>query len=212
MRAEPEIFYGQLITSLTENLAREGFSSTYIPDAIISLLEDNTKEDRKYLKSKIMQTGEYRTFKTFKQFVETHRPLGLGIELNQLKELCSRNDNAIELIDREEVWDGRQGGNGSNQYQSKANPDNVSNCSIDYGNSKQSGIRRLRKDRPDLLEQVLNNEMSVNKAMIQAGFRKKTITIPLDIFDIARILKKHLDHEKIKKLSDILLDKNNMSH
>lgn len=42
------------------------------------------------------------------------------------------------------------------------------------GNMAAAGLRRLRKDRPDLHERVLAGEVSVNAACIEAGFRKKT--------------------------------------
>jgi len=41
------------------------------------------------------------------------------------------------------------------------------------GNSQESALRRLRKDRPDLHELVLNGERSAHAAAIEAGFRKR---------------------------------------
>lgn len=41
------------------------------------------------------------------------------------------------------------------------------------GNTKAAGLRRLRKDRPDLHEAVVNDEISVNEACVRAGFRKR---------------------------------------
>lgn len=39
---------------------------------------------------------------------------------------------------------------------------------------------KLRKDRPDLHAQVLAGELSPHAAMVEAGFRKRTITVPLE--------------------------------
>ena len=45
------------------------------------------------------------------------------------------------------------------------------------GTTAQYALRRLRKARPDLLARVEAGELSPHGAMIQAGFRKKTITV-----------------------------------
>ena len=52
--------------------------------------------------------------------------------------------------------------------------DNI-NSTVDerpVGTSATAGLRRLRKDRPDLHAQVLANELSVHRACVEAGFRK----------------------------------------
>ncbi len=48
------------------------------------------------------------------------------------------------------------------------------------GNTADSAIRRLRKDRPDLHAQVLAKAISPHAAMVEAGFRRKTATVPVD--------------------------------
>lgn len=47
------------------------------------------------------------------------------------------------------------------------------------GNSKDAGLRRLRNHRPDLHEKVINDEMSIHAACVEAGFRKPPAT-PLE--------------------------------
>lgn len=68
---------------------------------------------------------------------------------------------------------------GANQHTEKeeiGNHDNIMNSSASssqQGTSLGYAIRRLSRERPDLLEAVQAGEMSANAAMIQAGFRKK---------------------------------------
>src|SRR5487761_1690834 len=50
----------------------------------------------------------------------------------------------------------------------------------DRGTSEAYTIRRLRRDRPDLAESVERGELSANQAAIQAGFRRRSMTIPVD--------------------------------
>jgi hypothetical protein len=42
------------------------------------------------------------------------------------------------------------------------------------------GLRRLRTLRPDLHQRVVDGELSVHAAMIEAGFRKPKMTVPVD--------------------------------
>ncbi len=62
----------------------------------------------------------------------------------------------------------------------------VDNVHNDYhtdrptGNAADAALRRLRKHRPDLHEQVLTGGLSPHAAMVEAGFRKRTISIPTD--------------------------------
>jgi hypothetical protein len=57
--------------------------------------------------------------------------------------------------------------------------DNV-NSTRPMGNSAMQGLRRLRTQRPDLHQRVLDSELSVHAAMIEAGFRKPKMTVPVD--------------------------------
>ncbi len=65
--------------------------------------------------------------------------------------------------------------------------DNVNNrVERPDGNSASSALRRLRKDRPDLHARVLADELSPHAAMVEAGFRRKTVCVPLDLAMAAR--------------------------
>jgi hypothetical protein len=41
-------------------------------------------------------------------------------------------------------------------------------------------LRRLKRDRPELAEKVISGEMKAHAAAIEAGFRKRTVSIPLE--------------------------------
>ncbi len=41
------------------------------------------------------------------------------------------------------------------------------------GNRTDAALRRLRKDRPDLPQRVINKELSAHAAMIEAGYYKQ---------------------------------------
>ena len=146
-------------------------------------------------------------FDSFEDFVVTKPPYGLGATIDQLKALCEKDREAIDLIDQEIT---RKPGNptGSNQYESKesGNTDNISNSSKrneSHGTSIEYTLRRLRKDHPELHEKVLANEMSTHAAAIEAGFRKKTVTVAVDVEAIARKLKRLLTPEERQQIMAI---------
>lgn len=53
------------------------------------------------------------------------------------------------------------------------------------GTSSEYGIRRLRRDRPELAAKVDVGELSVNAAMVEAGFRRPQITVFIDTAEAA---------------------------
>jgi hypothetical protein len=77
--------------------------------------------------------------------------------------------------------------------------DNVTKS--DHGNERTYALRRLRKDRPDLHARVLEGVVSAHAAMVEAGFRRKTITVPADVDAIVRALPRHFSGEDIKEIA-----------
>jgi hypothetical protein len=66
-------------------------------------------------------------------------------------------------------------------------------------------LRRLRDQRPDLHRRVLAGELSPHAAMLEAGFRRPTFTVPADnMQDLAAALVRHLDHQQIEELRKAL--------
>lgn len=73
------------------------------------------------------------------------------------------------------------------------------------GNSVETALRRLRKDRKDLHAKVLAGELTPHGAMVEAGFRHLTITIPADDPErIAATLRRRLDPDMLAALVKLL--------
>jgi len=66
------------------------------------------------------------------------------------------------------------------------------------GTSKEATIRRLRKNHPELHQKVVSGEMTPNAAAIEAGFRRKMKSIPVDSPEVAlKALEKVFSREEL---------------
>ena len=113
-----------------------------------------------------------KPFRSFESFV-THRLWqGLETTIDDLRVYCRKQPDIVELILAEmnpgatHAEAGAKGGRGN-----KAS-DNVTGFS-GRGNSAIYTLKRLKRDRPDLFEQVIGGIMSPNAAAIEAGWRVK---------------------------------------
>lgn len=146
------------------------------------LLEEVLEND--YWKRRVSPaTGEVIEFDRFEDFVTTKVYWGLGATVQQVKNLLRDNPKLIDLMDKamqRTVADNKPLDNIQEQAPS--------------GTSAEAAIRRLRKYRPDLHAKVVAGELSANAAAIQAGFRKRMISVPAtDLTAAVRILCKHYD-------------------
>lgn len=146
----------------------------------------------------ILRTGETAgPFRTFEEFVTTPPMAGLGADMALIRSIVQDDPKAMDALDR--ALQGRQG----------ERTDLVNNVNKvagrPQGNTRAAGIRRLRKDRPDLHERVIAGEMKVNAAMIEAGFRPKTRSVALDPERIAALVIQEFDPEQIAELIERLI-------
>lgn len=68
------------------------------------------------------------------------------------------------------------------------------------GTSTDRALRALRTSRPDLHEQVVAGTIKPHTAMLQAGLRKATVTIPRDIDGAVRALRTAFPGEQFQQL------------
>jgi hypothetical protein len=88
----------------------------------------------------------------------------------------------------------------------KRTVDNINGLDRPTGTSKAAAHRRLAKDRPDLHARVLKNELSVHAAMIEAGFRHRSVTIRTDDMSAAATaLKRQLTNNELSELLWLLM-------
>jgi hypothetical protein len=170
---------GNIIHSLSQNIASGITGLSIVPRQVTRII----KEDmwKRYV---VKPTGEEVTYNNFREFLETPLPKGLGISVDDLKRLCGNDPELLTSIS--EVTTLKQGGNnnpkGSNQhFEIDEEPEEVKHDIImldlpkkaPQGTSKEYGLRRLKKETPELHEAVVRGDKSVHEACVEAGFRKK---------------------------------------
>lgn len=159
-----------------------------VPALIVRVIDEDLWRARV-----IAKTGQQVGFKTFREFVETAPLDGLGADIPIIKRLCCGDQVAIDAIDR---------------VTQRTPSDNKPVYNVHElrpaGNSAARALRKLRNQAPTLHQRVLDGELSPHAAMVEAGFLKRTMTIPADVDGIARALKRRLTADEIAELLDLL--------
>lgn len=109
-------------------------------------------------------------FARFEDFITSDYPHGMGEDLKVVTRLLkSDTDKTLDSFD--EVT-----GNpvGTNQH-----VDNVNTQGRPMGNARQYALRKLRKDAPEIHQEVIDGDLSCHAGMIKAGFRRKPTSLEL---------------------------------
>jgi hypothetical protein len=149
---------------------------------------------------KALEDSRGRAFTSYESFCVEKLPYGLGYSVDALDRLMLERKNAAAVDARDKQ---NQRPKGGDRRSRSFNVDNINTEKRPTGTSQSAALRRLRAQRPDLHAKVLANEISANAAMIEAGFRVKTITVPIDTAEHA--LKPLIKHFGVSKLCKVLL-------
>lgn len=129
----------------------------------------------------------------FVDFVTAKSPEGLEADVSLVKRICDSDTEAADLLDQAL----------QNLAGHPPTGNNVPNRP--EGNTQAKALRRLRKDKPELHAEVLAGRLTAHAAMVQAGFRPKTISVPVSRPDsVAAALRKHMTPEQLAQLRALL--------
>jgi len=187
----------ELVSGLQRAVSRGAHGFEDVPPALRIVLESESWKERPVK----ARGGDPARFTYFEQFVEEPLPDGLGITMETLKNLCRNDLVLLDWIDSS--TSGRHGGDHGNQF-TGGKIDIINLATAPNGTSQQQALRKLRKDRPDLHERVLSRGMSAHGAMVEAGYRPKTVTVKADPAAFARAARKHLTDDQIEELVEML--------
>ena len=82
--------------------------------------------------------------------------------------------------------------------------DNIQD-SAPTGTSRLRALRRLRAERQDLYERVLAGELSPHAAMLQAGLRRPTWTVPAEPAGLVEALRRHYSQAELQVIARAIL-------
>jgi hypothetical protein len=173
---DEERIFDQGVHRLRRHLVDGGSSLKALPEDVKVVLGKNIFNKPMWRKRFSAALGIEVGFDSFVEFVETAPPKGLGATVHVLKNLCRDDTEALDLIDAAVR---RPHGVHADVNNVNVRPE---------GNSRAQALRSLRDHRPDLHKKVLAKELSPHAAMVKAGFRKKTFTIPEDVDAAADVL------------------------
>jgi hypothetical protein len=169
---------GAVINSAAQMLSSGDVNLDTMPQLILRIINEGMWRQRAIPQRRWELSRE---FATFEEFVTADPLDGLKTSIRTLKDLCRRDVRAQEAIDRATQ---REGGRPPKTL------DNIQG--FPSGTSQSVALRRLRKDRPDLLQRVLDGELSAHAAAVEAGYRHRTLNIRADDPEhAARTLRKH---------------------
>lgn len=183
---------GNLIESLGSSLRSGGHALGTAPALLHQILEGESWRDF------VTQRGERVEYANFAEFVTTQPLHGLGASVDIVRRLVRDDPETLDLLDR-----ALQRPLGSNQHSEGL--DNIQTLDPPSGTSREAALRRLRKDRPDLHAEVLGSRLSAHAAMVQAGFRPRTATVPMDTAEnAARALRRNMSPEALAELARLI--------
>ncbi len=166
----------------------------YVPALLVRVINEDMWRDRV-----ITKTGERVHFDRFVDFVTTDPLEGLGADEPTLRRLCAGNAAAIDALNSVMVQPAHR------PIGDKSLHCNDLSIDVDQGNSSAYALRKLRADAPELHQRVISGELSPHAAMVKAGFRRKTITIPVgDVEAIGRALVRYFTEGEIAELIELL--------
>lgn len=108
-----------------------------------------------------------QSFKSFDAFVKHPLWQGLGTTVDDLRVYCRKDKAALDAV-LTAMEPGRA--DGGDRRSADFQSDNIT---LKRGTGALYTLKRLKRERPDLFQEVLGGAKSANKAALEAGFRKK---------------------------------------
>lgn len=172
----------ELASSLLQSAGQELAAA---PDAIRLLLESGAW---RHFQTKL---GADVRYDRFEEFVVTPPLRGLGVSVDLVRRVVGPDTATLDLLDR--ALQRQHGGK-------RVKDDNIILEAKPTGTSKKQALRRLRADAPELHQRVLAGELTPHAAMIKAGFRPRTITIPIDPTTAADRIRRNFTEDQLAEL------------
>lgn len=200
MSDNPLVKFDHTVALLTSSIRRGSSGLHSVPGLIKQIINENMWQRRV-----IEATGEVVECKSFNEFVVSTPPKGVGTDLKTLERLCFDDKEALTLLS-EAVTEGP-----GKRAKAEAKEDihnNIMNITPQavQGTSRSYTLRKLRKDAPELHAKVIAGDISPNAAMIEAGFRRKMVSIPTDPTGAANAIIRNFNYDDLTTLINLLVE------
>ena len=173
-----------LIEQLQEELKEHQFRCLHIPKMILKLIKVDDWKFRNPSPKKL----DPKRFIYFPNFVEEVRPWGLQTDFKEIEKICSGfSEIEFEL--------GRLKSIKLNSNQ---------NIKKHKKTEKQKNLEVLKKHRFDLYNKVLENKITVYRAMIEGGFKKPRIKIQKSPESFSRYIKLNFSEDERRKIIELI--------
>lgn len=177
---------GQLVDHVGSAIHHGTESLDVIPKLLRQLLE--TQAWREF-RTKL---GEDVAHERFTDFVTTPPLKGLGTRVDTLENICRDDPDALRELRKATV--GQAGAHSPSSNRTRR------------GTTKAYTLVKLEADRPDLHERVIAGKLSANAAAVEAGWRPRMASVPIDNLDqLAAALRRRLDPLTCVRLAELLL-------
>jgi hypothetical protein len=195
-----------VIDALSSSLDRGKNGLASVPGLLRQVLEDDKWRHFVTLRGEEVQHDD------FLHFISTPPLKGLGATEELVRRLAADDIATLVLLDSALQ---RPGGRPPAPGAAHPAPDEESQETVHNvnsllprpaGNRRERALRQLREHRPDLLVRVESGDIpSLHAAMLEAGFRDKTVTLPVgDPEKIARTLRRNLTEDTLHALVALL--------
>jgi hypothetical protein len=142
--------------------------------------------------------GELVTYDRIEPFVVTPPTKGLGATVELITRVLQDDVEALSM------WDEALRRPVGCQPTHRADDNNIQALAPQWNLSKPALFASFRTDAPQLHQEVLQGRLSAHAAMVQAGYRKRTITVTLEPHSAAQTLRKHMTPEQWAELVRII--------
>ena len=201
---------------LCRRMVRDGSRLGELPQIVVEIIQHDYWRKR-FVNKELVEFEDFRTF------CATPPMEGLGFDWHIVRNLCRDSAEAVEALDRvtqapvgrapigAEAMTGAERMRRQRAEDTKVCDETLYNIQdfvteqgetvAPTGTSVQAGMRALRAHRPDLLEDVIAERISVHAACVQAGLRRRTITVPVDVEATVRAIARHFAPDDIEAIA-----------
>lgn len=191
---------GTIVASLSSSIFNADSGLGSAPKLLKQVLKG--KENAMWKKF-VTQRGEVVEHDSFEAFVETPPLKGLGADMGLVKRIAGLDSETFDLLDQALK---RKPGRPSAPEGEKETVSNTHGFERPATGTRARALRKLRTDAPELHEQVLAGNLSAHAAMVQAGFRKRTLTVPVDPEKAAAAIKRNFTKDQLIELLEHLTE------